>query len=145
MVQDLNQILEIRSERNEPGGAIAGAGEAENGSIFSFRGRIGRGRFWATIVPLLLVSMGLNVAVAVSDGRSEPVVLLFIAFAYFIFATWVAVATYVKRWHDLGMSGWMVLIMLIPIVNILVLLFLGIAPGQPEVNRFGAPPGSPRA
>ena len=140
MSQDLDEILDLKRDESTPREAAPVGADTPPGSIFSFRGRIGRGRFWATILPLFLVSMGLNVAFAATGGRGEPALLLFVAVVYFVFATWVAIATYVKRWHDLGMSGWMVLIMLIPFVNILVLLYLGIAPGKAEPNRFGAAP-----
>lgn len=46
----------------------------------------------------------------------------------------------VKRLHDLGQTGWLSLLGLIPVVNLAggaLLLFL---PGQPQINRYGPPP-----
>lgn len=140
MSRDINEILEIKQDRSDPASDEVGVVDTAGGSIFSFRGRIGRCRFWATLVPLFVVSMGLNLWFLATAGQGEPTILLFISFAYFVFATWVAMATYAKRWHDLGMSGWMVLTLLIPFVNLLVLLFLGLAPGKPAANRYGTPP-----
>lgn len=109
-------------------------------SIFSFEGRIKRSSFWMVIVPLFLISFGLQIGIAVSTDRggSDGVAVLFLI--YFIPAIWVALATYVKRWHDLNMSGWMVLTMFIPFVNLLILLYLGIAPGTAGANKYGDEP-----
>lgn len=45
----------------------------------------------------------------------------------------------VSRFHDLGWSGWAVLLAFVPIVNMVVLLFLGLAPGQKAANSYGEP------
>ena len=60
-----------------------------------------------------------------------------LALIFYFPAIWVALATYVKRWHDLGKSGWMVLTLFIPYINLLILLYLGLAPGTPEANKYG--------
>ncbi len=109
-------------------------------SLFTFDGRIRRSTFWAVIAPLFLISFGLQIAIAVSAESGSVTVVAVIALIYFIPAIWVALATYVKRWHDLNKSGWMVLAMFIPLVNILVLLYLGIAPGTVGANKFGNEP-----
>ncbi len=116
-----------------------GASETKN-SIFSFDGRIKRGTFWATIAPLFLISFVLQIAMAASKNNEGVIGIAVIAIIFFIPAIWVAIATFVNRWHDLYMSGWMVLIMLIPFVNILVILYLGIAPGSEGANKFGEEP-----
>jgi len=48
---------------------------------------------------------------------------------YFIFA--------IQRSHDMNNSGWLSLILFIPIIGFLVFLF---APGTHGANRYGAPP-----
>lgn len=109
-------------------------------SLFSFEGRIGRSTFWAVIVPLFLISIGLQVGAAVSTDRGGSGGIVVLTLIYFIPAIWVALATYVKRWHDLNMSGWMVLTLFIPFINFLILLYLGLAPGKTETNKYGEVP-----
>ena len=50
-----------------------------------------------------------------------------------------ALAAGARRLHDIGKSGWFLLLGLIPLVNF-YLLFLLVQPSQSESNRFGAPP-----
>ncbi len=109
-------------------------------SLFSFEGRIRRSTFWTVIVPLFLVSFGLQVGAAVSSNRGGSGGIVLLMLIYFIPAIWLALATYVKRWHDLNMSGWMVLTLFIPFINFLILLYLGLAPGKTETNKYGEVP-----
>jgi uncharacterized membrane protein YhaH (DUF805 family) len=46
----------------------------------------------------------------------------------------------VSRLHDLGWSGWTVLLLLVPLVDILAFLLLPLVPGQKSRNAFGDPP-----
>jgi len=114
-------------------------------ALFSFRGRINRGRFWGTLAPLLLISAASQIAIVANLGNvgdTTVAVLSLIGIAVFITITWIALATYVKRWHDLNKAGWFVLTLLIPFVNFAVLIYLGLAPGTIGSNRFGDPPNA---
>ena len=57
-----------------------------------------------------------------------------------ILATVVILRSVVSRFHDIGWSGWAVLLMFIPPVGFLILLFLLIMPGQKQPNVYGEPP-----
>ena len=50
------------------------------------------------------------------------------------------IAVGIRRLHDIGKSGWWLLIVLIPLVGALWFLFLMIKDGQPEVNQWGSNP-----
>ena len=45
----------------------------------------------------------------------------------------------VRRLHDLGKSGWLFLVVLVPILGAIYLLFLFTRLGERAENRFGAP------
>ena len=45
-----------------------------------------------------------------------------------------------RRLHDLGMTGWISLVMIIPYLNILLAVYLCITNGQKEANQFGPAP-----
>lgn len=105
--------------------------------VWSFRGRIGRLRFLAysmvAYLGMMLVSVLISVVgVAMKTPTLISTVSLLPLIPYFIF---VALLT-IRRSHDMGWSGWMSLLAIIPIVG-LIWIFKGGDAGQ---NRFGAPP-----
>lgn len=54
-----------------------------------------------------------------------------------------SLAVGVRRLHDVGKSGWMILISLIPIVGIIWLLILYIRDSNPGDNEYGPDPKTP--
>ncbi len=114
-------------------------------SLFSFEGRVNRGKFWLVLIPLFLISFGLQVGIIVSmdnmsRGDSNTMGFIIMSALFYIPALWILIATYVKRWHDLDKSGWWSLILLIPWVNLLIILYLGLAPGTVGANRYEEQP-----
>ena len=61
-------------------------------------------------------------------GFFIPIIIVIFAFIFI----------QVKRWHDVGMSGWMALSNLI--AGPLIFIMLAILPGKPDSNRFGEKP-----
>ena len=54
---------------------------------------------------------------------------------------WISLANYVKRWHDVGKSGWWVLICLIPCIGPLwQFVELGFSRGTYGPNHYGPDP-----
>ena len=51
-------------------------------------------------------------------------------------------AVQVRRLHDRDLSGWLALLLIIPL-GAFVLLVINVLPGTPGPNRFGAPIGTP--
>lgn len=45
----------------------------------------------------------------------------------------------VRRLHDVDRSGWWLLLMLVPLVNLVFFVYLALRRGTVEANRFGAP------
>jgi len=54
-------------------------------------------------------------------------------------SVYAGVCLYSKRLHDMGRSGWLQLIVLIPVLGWLVLLYFMLQEPK-EPNRFGAAP-----
>ena len=92
-------------------------------------------------ISLLLVSavayFGLTYASLASTNENILSTIAVLDLIYTFAATWVLLATYVKRLHDLDKSGWIVLIILIPFVGLLLILYLGFAPGSSGANKYG--------
>ncbi|MEQ1695607.1 MAG: DUF805 domain-containing protein [Hyphomicrobiaceae bacterium] len=123
--------------------------------LFSFEGRIGRGRFWfgilmcilsALIVGLVLGFLAGIVIGVTSNGNTSPdqlqgAVFMLVSLPIIIFACWTQFAVMAKRCHDRGKSGWWSLLILIPLVGLLwAIVDLGILEGQPGKNTYGPPP-----
>ena len=119
---------ETQSESFNPGAT------ASKNSFFSFEGRIPRSTYWLTIIPLYLIGFTISIvfALLISNGASEDIQWLKVI--YIIPAAWIVFAAYAKRWRDLGQSGWLALTLLIPFINILIILYLGFAPGISAQN-----------
>lgn len=58
---------------------------------------------------------------------------------FLIAASIVALKAVLSRFHDIGWSGRALIIMFVPLVNVLALLFLLVAPGQKSANSYGEP------
>ena len=57
-----------------------------------------------------------------------------------LLAGWINLATRIKRWHDLDLSGWFVALNFIPLFGVFVLIWQGCAPGTVGSNRYGIDP-----
>jgi len=94
-------------------------------NIFSFSGRIRRSEYWLTGPFIWLIMIPITIFAAAS------VVLIFFIW---IIPFWISLAATVKRSHDLGNSGWLILI---PIYNPFFLAFGG---SQTFTNNYGPNP-----
>jgi uncharacterized membrane protein YhaH (DUF805 family) len=108
-------------------------------SLFSFESRIKRSTFWKIIIPVLLISLGLSI-VFEAEGDPQGLLLSTAGLILSVPLVWVLYATYIKRLHDLGKSGWYALVVLIPLINLLFILYLGFVPGNTGVNKYGEEP-----
>lgn len=105
-----------------------------------FSGRARRKEYWMFALfntIFYIVAMILDNVLGLTVGE-----LPYGAF-YFLYALAVLIpglAVSVRRLHDVGKSGWMILISLIPIVGGIWLLVLMLTDSNPEENQFGANP-----
>jgi uncharacterized membrane protein YhaH (DUF805 family) len=50
------------------------------------------------------------------------------------------IAIDIRRMHDIGKSGWWILVALIPLIGWIWYIILACQPSQPYVNQYGEPP-----
>ncbi|MGX5831508.1 DUF805 domain-containing protein [Mesorhizobium sp. 43Arga] len=119
---------------------------------FNFDGRARRKEFCAfwlcfVIVQLAPVGFGILVNLAINGfginaGRSSvgfiPALLFTLAFGL----SWIALV--VRGLHDIGLSGWLVLICFIPAIGGVAVLVLALVPSQVGENQWGPMPAGVR-
>ncbi|RMN10321.1 DUF805 domain-containing protein [Pseudomonas syringae group genomosp. 3] len=107
--------------------------------VFTTHGRIGRLRFlaWSMVQCVTLIVL-LPVALTVMNGSLVGGGLL-IAVLVIAFIT-IGVMIGVQRLHDLGWSGWLLLLNLVPFVGTLFPFLIMVLPGTQGPNQYGPPP-----
>jgi len=111
----------------------------------TFTGRASRPEYWWWTLFVFLVSIGLslidNLALAPALGfepfQDDTPGILSLIFSLAVLVPGLAVS--VRRLHDIGRSGWWLLIVLVPVIGFLVLLWWAIQPGEEGPNRYGPP------
>ncbi|MFP6851099.1 MAG: DUF805 domain-containing protein [Pseudomonas sp.] len=106
---------------------------------FTTDGRIGRLRYLAWSMVLMLACLPLfGVAGGVFAASEILGGLLMVAAGIAVAVVGIMIG--VQRLHDIGWSGWLLLVTLVPIVGGVFSLLMFIIPGSTEANRFGPPP-----
>ena len=114
--------------------------------IFAMSGRIGRLRYigYSSLIMFLLFVavcvIGGIVAVMLRNSQPGAAVagLAVVLFYVPLFAVQIIMAK--RRLHDLDSTGWLSLLIFVPLVNLLFGLYLWFAPGTNGRNRFGPAP-----
>lgn len=129
--------------------------------FFGFEGRIRRSNYFfgalaaMCLWSVLCVSLIATVAVAngahldatstslvIDDGADwEGSAWLLPVFGVMgLVGLWSSLALTVKRWHDVGMTGWFAMLTLPPFANFMMFVLLCLLPGTTGPNRFGGDP-----
>ena len=105
-------------------------------SIIAWSGRIGRLRF--LVYNLFLSVIFLKMLAIAESGLSLAASIIF-ASTYMIFLV-IDISISKRRFNDLNKSGWLTLLLFVPLVNFATILYLLFTPGTPAPNRYGAMP-----
>jgi uncharacterized membrane protein YhaH (DUF805 family) len=105
-----------------------------------FSGRARRKEYWMfTLFNIMFVFIAIildmNLGTAFEHLRKLGFGLFYILYGLGVFIP--ALAVTVRRLHDVGKSGWMILITLIPIIGAVWLLVLMMTDGNPGENQYG--------
>jgi len=114
---------------------------------FTTNGRIGRLRYLAWSIVLMFVTLPVAGAIfafamgAAAASLNTAIVIGVVLggaalIAFVIFSVQIAV----QRLHDIGWSGWLWLLTLVPFVGSLFPFVLMFCPGNSGANQYGAPP-----
>ena len=103
-------------------------------------GRASRGEFFVyfAFYILFFTLWSLGIAGLIRYWGDINLVDFVLSYVPFIFLP-PLLAVSVRRLHDSGRSGWFVLLLFVPLVNLFCLALLCV-PGTPGANRYGARP-----
>lgn len=114
--------------------------------ILTFHGRLGRMRYFVyNMIAVLIVQLlvGLLIGLTGIDPNTDPtspnalnLVTLLAGLPIIV----LGILFGIRRLHDMNLSGWFLLLALIPIVNLLLSLAMLFWPGTPGPNQYGPPP-----
>lgn len=93
-----------------------------------FNGRAARPEFWWFVLAQIVVGFILNMVLPILGGLFSLAMLL------------PSLAAGARRLHDIGKSGWLQLLGIIPIIGWILLIYWASQPGQPGANQYGHPP-----
>lgn len=96
-----------------------------------FKGRAGRPEFWWFVLLQVAVSFVLGMVSQSLQGLAALGLLL------------PAIAVGTRRLHDIGKSGWLQLVGLIPLIGWILLIYWFIQPGAEGGNEYGSGPTGP--
>lgn len=107
-----------------------------------FNGRARRQEYWMyTLINLLIIgALYVLMFMGGTDGGAMAMVAMGLVAIYSMAILIPSVAVAVRRLHDVGKSGWMLLVGLIPFIGGIWLLVLYCTDSQPGDNEYGPNP-----
>ncbi|MFM7331223.1 MAG: DUF805 domain-containing protein [Brachymonas sp.] len=93
-----------------------------------FDGRASRSEFWWFFLFQFILVIVLSLVLSLLGTIASLALFL------------PGLAAGVRRLHDIGKSGWWLLIWLLPLIGWLIAIYWAVQPSQTETNNWGAPP-----
>ncbi|MBA3446819.1 MAG: DUF805 domain-containing protein [Pseudaminobacter sp.] len=118
------------------------------GSYANFRDRARRKEYWGfalfAIISFVVLSV-IGIAVDSVMGNMEndigiPFVTILLLGLFALAIIIPSIAITVRRIHDIGLSGWFYLLILVPTIGSLILFVFTLIPSQKHGNKWGAVP-----
>jgi len=132
---------------NAPDAELRGDDDVYDPSIFSFSGRIGRLRYLAYTVGMMILLMLAMIPLvgvsAVTGGQAEgmSMVGMLVMMVAYLAGIIMGVMFAKRRLNDLNRSGWWLLLNLVPVANLLLTIYMVFFPGTDSSNNWGPAPG----
>lgn len=141
----MNEVNPYESPKTN---ADLGDDEAYEPTVFALSGRIGRARYFlysmvynvilGLVVGLLVAAFGATDVGLAEGDMSSGFSLVFGAFYVVGFAVFLILVR--RRLNDMDRSGWWGLLLIVPLVNLILALYILFGKGTHGANRFGPPP-----
>ncbi|OTG67599.1 DUF805 domain-containing protein [Acinetobacter silvestris] len=115
-------------------------------SSLSANGRFGRLSYlgWNMLLGFLVLLLGIIAAIlvpAVTNSASTVILFGTVIFAIIVYITLIYFTFIftIRRLHDKNQSGWLSLLMLIPLINLFFFIYLSCVKGDESTNNYGSP------
>ena len=108
------------------------------GNFANFKGRASRSEYWRFYGITIVIAGIINVLSALFMDTALSSVFGLISMAYNVAILLPSIGLGVRRLHDVGKSGWMLLISLIPF-GIIYVIYLLAQKGDEGDNQYGSP------
>ena len=105
-----------------------------------FSGRARRKEYWMFVLFHVIFVIAAVVVDSLMGLTFDASGLGFVYLLYALATLLPGLAVSVRRLHDIGKSGWMILVSLIPIIGGIWLLVLAVTEGEPNANQYGPNP-----
>jgi uncharacterized membrane protein YhaH (DUF805 family) len=102
----------------------------------NFNGRAARRQYWFWVLFAVLVGL----VAGLVDGIIGTGTVLGVIASLALLLPGLAYAA--RRMHDIGKSGWYVLVAVIPVLGWIYFIYLAVQPGEPQANAWGAAPAA---
>lgn len=117
------------------------------GKYITFKGRAQRSEFWWFVLFLIIVNAVLGQVDSMVFGPTLMISDMGMEFNAGFFGGAFALATFLPSWavqvrrlHDIGKSGWWLLLALIPLIGAIILLIWLAKAGTDGDNEYGSNP-----
>ena len=105
-----------------------------------FSGRARRKEYWMFVLFNAIVAFVISFILGLIAGLTDIAALANLSYIYTLAVLIPSLAVCVRRLHDVGKSGWMYLICLIPVVGWIWLIILFCTDSQKGSNQWGNNP-----
>ena len=105
-----------------------------------FTGRARRSEYWYFVLFNFIVSILIGLSLGVIAGLLNVPALVYLAYLWSLAVFIPSLAVSVRRLHDIGRSGWWLLLSLIPLVGSIILIIWCCFDSQPGANQYGSNP-----
>lgn len=110
----------------------------------SFKGRASRGAYWRTLTALVVLAaaggLALDALSGLAVGAAAQKGLDLLIWGWLLFLVAFLVSAVVRRLHDISYGAVAAVFLIVPGLQIIVLVILGLMPGKKGLNRFGPDP-----
>jgi uncharacterized membrane protein YhaH (DUF805 family) len=106
----------------------------------NFSGRASRTAFWMFVLIHIIVSVILVFVDGAIGAMDQETGMGLLSFVYSLAVLIPGIALGVRRLHDSGKTGWLYLLVFVPVIGGLVLLVFFVLPSEPGDNQYGSAP-----
>ena len=107
---------------------------------FDFKGRARRKEYWMFTLFNAIFIFALAIMSGDMENPSDRSPMFYVFMLYYLGILIPSLAVSVRRLHDIGKSGWMIFISLIPLIGSIWLLVLYCTDGESGTNKWGTNP-----